>query len=161
MKNTIKVLAEPGKQELFITREFDAERELVFRAFTEPELLSIWFLPKEQKMRIGYMDCKAGGAYRFIMPGQDGNEVGISGVMHEVLAPERIIRTFEYEGLPERGHVALQKILFAALPGEKTMVTIHYICESVGYRDGLVNSGMEAHSVVVYNNLDELLLKGL
>lgn len=160
MKNQIKVNAEPGKQELFITREFDAPREMVFRAFTEPELLAQWYLPAEQKMRIGHLDYRTHGSYRFIMPGPDGNEVGISGVVHELLVPERIIRTFEYEGLPERGHVALEKILFISLPQERTQLTIQFICETVAYRDGLVNSGMETHSVMVYNKLDELLAKG-
>jgi len=160
-KNETKLIAEPGKQELFITREFDATRELVFKAFNQPEYLVQWFLPVEHKMRIDYMNYQTGGAYRFIMPDANGKEVGISGIVHEMLAPERIIKTFEYEGLPERGHVALQKTLFEALPGDRTKVTIHYVCESVGYRDGLVISGMETHTANCYNGLDTLLTKGI
>ena len=158
-KNKTVVTAEHGKQELFITREFEAPKELVFKAFTDPEMLTKWFLPIEHKMSIDYIDYRTGGSYRFILPDANGNGVGISGVVHEVLAPDRIIKTFEYEGLPERGHVALQKTLFEALPGERTKITIHYICESVAYRDGLVNSGMEKHNSACYDALDGLLEK--
>ena len=158
-KNQTTVIAEPGKQELFITREFDAPRELVFKAFTQPELLVQWFLTIEHKMSIDFLNYQTGGSYRFIMPDANGKGVGLSGVVHEILAPERIIKTFEYEGLPERGHVALQKSLFDILPGGRTKVTIHYICESSAYRDGLVMSGMETQSANCHNRLDELLAK--
>lgn len=161
MKNKTIITAESGKQELFITREFEAPREIVFKAFADPLLLSQWMLPAEHKMRIDHMDSKTGGYYRFIMPDANGKEVGLFGFIHEVQAPERISKTFEYEGLPEKGHVALQKFLFEALPGERTKVTIQYICESVSYRDGLVMSGMEQYSTICHNSLDQLLAKGI
>ena len=159
MKNQTKITAEPGRQELFITREFEAPPEMVFKAFTIPEWLAQWMLPAEQNMRVDFMDYKTGGSYRFILSNINGRDIGIFGVVHEVSAPERIIRTFEYEGLPERGHLALEKTVFETLPGERTKVTIQFICESVEYRDGLVNSGMEKHTSESHKKLDELLAK--
>jgi uncharacterized protein YndB with AHSA1/START domain len=159
MKNQSMIIAEPGKQEIFVMREFEAPREMVFKAFTDPELLMQWYLTPEHNMKIDFMNYKTGGTYRFIMPGINDKEVGISGVVHECLAPERIIKTFEYEGLPERGHVALEKTLFEALPNERTKVTVQFICESAGYRDGMVNSGMRDRYEDVHAALDKLLTK--
>jgi uncharacterized protein YndB with AHSA1/START domain len=156
--NQTSATAEPGKQDLFIHRTFDAPREMVFKAFTQPELLLQWLY---QGRKIDFMDCKTRGAYRVVFPGENGSEIGLYGVFHEVLAPERIIKTFEYEGLPERGHVALEKSVFETLSGEKTRVTIQYICESVHFRDGLLQSGMEQVFAAAYRHLDELLIKGI
>jgi uncharacterized protein YndB with AHSA1/START domain len=159
MKSETKIVAEPEKQELFIIREFEASRELVFAAFTQPDLLSQWFLPSEQNMGIDFMDYQTGGSYRFLYPGPNGSKVGIFGIVHEILAPVRISKTFEYEGLPEKGLLAIQKTVFETIHEDRTKVTIHFICESVAYRDGLVNSGMEAHSSQCHLSLDQLLVK--
>jgi uncharacterized protein YndB with AHSA1/START domain len=160
-KNRTQAIAEPGKQELFITREFDAPREMVFESFTDPADLVEWLLHSNLEMKIDYMDYQPGGKYRFLLLGPGGKPVGLFGVVHEVLSPERLIRTFEYEGLPERGHVALEKVLFKALPGDRCIVTIHYMCESVEFRDGLVRSGMEQAFTESFEKLDRMLDKRL
>src|SRR5256885_3098020 len=105
--NPTKFTAEPGKQELFITREFDAPRELVFKAFTDPKLLLRWVGPREFTMTIDKHEPGEGGVYRFIHKDKNGTEYVFHGVVHEVTPPERIIRTFEFEGVPEKGHVSL------------------------------------------------------
>ena len=102
-KNQTTIIAEKGKQELFIIREFNAPRELVFRAFSEPELLLQWMGPDELEMKIEKLDNRSGGSYRFVHSDAAGDEYGFNGAIHEVTAPERMIRTFEFEGLPERG----------------------------------------------------------
>jgi uncharacterized protein YndB with AHSA1/START domain len=97
------IRAEPGKQEIFITHEFDAPRELVFKAFTDPTLYVQWLLgPKSHglKMRLDRFDPRTGGTWRYIQTDKDGNEYAFHGSYHEVRAPERIIDTFEFEGLP-------------------------------------------------------------
>src|SRR5689334_1131425 len=99
--NQTKVIAEPGKQELFIIREFDAPRDLVFKAFTDPKLLVQWVGPRELTMKIDKFNAKSGGNWRYTSSDSKGNEFGFHGVLHEVLAPERIIQTFEFENLPE------------------------------------------------------------
>lgn len=160
MKNQTKIIAEAGKQELFIVREFEALRELVFKAFKDPDLLAQWVGPRELTMEIEKLDNKTGGSYRFIHSDASGNKFGFNGVIHEVTEPERMIRTFEFEGLPERGHVSLETATFEPLPGKRTRLTIQSVFNSVADRDGLVRSGMERGVVDSHNRLDELLEKG-
>ena len=155
-KNETTIKAEPGKQELFITREFEAPRELVFKAFTTPELIVKWLGPKEMKMRIDHFEAKSGGAYRYIHTDPNGNEYGFHGMIHEVLQPERIIQTFEFEGLPEAGHVTLETARFVELLGGRTRVIIQSVFQSVADRDGMVASGMERGVVDSHQRLDEL-----
>ena len=160
-KNQTKITAEKGKQELFITREFDAPRELLFEAFSDPKLLVQWLGPRDMTMEIEKYDNRTGGSYRFIHCNASGNKFGFNGVIHEVTAPERIIRTFEFEGLPERGHVSLETATFESLAGERTLLTIHSVFKSVADRDGMVMSGMERGVLDSHSRLDELLEKQL
>jgi len=160
-KNQTKITAEPDRQELFITREFEAPRELVFKVFTDPKLLVQWLGPRDLTMQIEKLDNKTGGSYRFIHYDASGNQFGFNGVIHEVAEPERLIRTFEFEGLPERGHVSLETATFESLTGGRTKVIIHSVFKSVADRDGMVMSGMERGVVDSHNRLDELLVKGI
>jgi uncharacterized protein YndB with AHSA1/START domain len=158
-KNQTKIMAEPGKQELTITREFDAPREFVFKAHTDAEMYSQWLGPRRLKMRFTKFEPRDGGSYRFIHSDADGSEYAFHGVYHEVLAPERIISTFEFEGLPEKGHVFLQTARFEALPGNRTRLTGQAIYQSVEDRDGMIQSGMQTGVNEGYERLDELLAK--
>lgn len=152
-----KIIAEPGKQELFIIREFDAPRELVFRAYTDPDLLVQWLGPRYLTMTVETFERVSGGRWRYIQKDPDGNEYGFHGVHHEVLAPERIIQTFEFEGMPESGHVILETAIFEALPDGRTRVTGQSVFQSVEDRDGMVESGMETGVVEGFEQLDALL----
>lgn len=161
MKNQTKIIAEKGVQELFISREFEAPRELVFQAFADPELLVQWLGPRDMSMSIDHIDNRTGGSYRFLHCNAGGQEFGFNGVIHDVTAPERMIRTFEFEGLPERGHVSLETATFEALPNGRTKLVIHSVFKSVADRDGMVMSGMERGVVDSHERLDELLEKQL
>ncbi|GHO90453.1 ATPase [Reticulibacter mediterranei] len=156
-KNKTIVTAEPGKQEMIITREFDAPRELVFKAFTDPELVPQWWGPRRLSTLVDKMDVRSGGLWRFINQDPDGNEYGFHGVYHEVCAPERIIDTFEFEGLPEAGHVCLETLTLEALPGGRTRLTAQSVFQSVADRDGALQSGMEEGLNDSYARLTELL----
>ena len=156
-KNKTTITAEPGKQELFITREFDAPRELVFRAYTDPAIYAQWLGPRGLTTTFDVFEPVSGGKYRFIQKDQDGNEFSFHGVTHEVLAPERIIGTFEFDGLPETGHVILETTRFEALPGNRTRITSQSVFQSVADRDGMLQSGMEHGVVEGYERLDEIL----
>lgn len=160
-KNPTKVTADPGTQQVVITREFEAPREKVFRAFITPELLLQWLGPRGMKMTIDHFEPKAGGSYRYVHTDGKGNSFGFYGVIHEVTAPERLIQTFEFEGLPEKGHVSLDTALFESLPNGRTRVTMKSIFQSVADRDGMVSSGMEKGVSEGHDRLDELLEKGI
>jgi len=158
-KNITSIKAEPGKQEIFITREFDAPRELVFKAFTDAKLVAQWLGPRELTMKIEKFEPKTGGSYRYIHSMGDLS-FGFHGVVHEVTFPERIIQTFEFEGLPEKGHVTLETARFEALPGGRTRFTNQSVFQSVADRDGMLQSGMERGVNDSYERLDELFEKG-
>ncbi len=155
--NQTTITAEPGRQELFITREFDAPRELVFRAFTEPELYVQWLGPRGFNMTLEAFEPRNGGRWRYTHRDQDGNEFAFRGVFHEVLVPERIIDTFEFEGLPEAGHVCLETLTFESLPGGRTRITAQSVFQSVADRDSALESGMEVGVSDSHERLAELL----
>jgi uncharacterized protein YndB with AHSA1/START domain len=155
-KNETKVTVEPGKQELFITREFEAPRDLVFKAFTDPKLIVKWLGPRMLKIRLEKFEPKTGGSYRYIQIDPNGAEFGFHGVVHDVTAPERIIQTFEFEGLPESGHVVLETLKFITLPGNRTRIINQSLFQSVEDRDGMVKSGMEWGVNESHQRLDEL-----
>ncbi len=157
-----KITAEPGRQEFFLTREFDAPRELVFKAFTDPQLYVQWLLgPKSHglTMTLEKFEPRTGGAWRYIHKDKDGNEYAFHGSYHEVLPPERLIDTFEWEGMPEKGHVALETARFEELSGGRTKLTIQSVFQSVADRDAALQSGMEEGINDSFDRLEELLKK--
>jgi uncharacterized protein YndB with AHSA1/START domain len=156
-KNKTTITAEPGRQELFVTREFDAPRELVFQAHTDPALYAQWLGPRGLTTKFEAFEPVSGGRWRFVQKDQDGNEFSFHGVMHEVLAPERTIGTFEFDGLPDSGHVLLETTRFEELPGGRTRITSQSVFQSVEDRDGMVQAGMETGVVEGYERLDEIL----
>ena len=155
-KNQTVVTAEPGKQEVFIVREFDAPRALVYKAHTDPELYVRWLGPRGYEMELETFEPHSGGRYRYVHRDPDGNEFGFHGVFHEI-SEERMIQTFEFEGLPEKGHVSLDSMRLEELPGGRTRVTVHSVFQSVADRDGMVQSGMERGVREGYERLDEVL----
>lgn len=155
----VNIIAEPGKQEMTITREFDAPRELVFKTFIDPELIPQWWGPRYLSTEVDTMDVRQGGQWRFINRDSEGNAYAFHGVYHEVVAPERIIDTFEFEGLPETGHVALETLRLEELPGGRTLLIAQSIFQSVADRDAALQSGMESGVNDTYDRLEELLGK--
>lgn len=157
MSNKTQILAENGKQELFIIREFDGPRELVFRAFSEPDLLLQWLGPKEMETIIDKLDHKSHGNWRFSHKDPTGMLHTFNGTIHEVCDPERIIRTFEYEGMPAPGHVSLEFLNFEDMEGGRSKISIQVIYKSVEDRDSHIQSGMERGIVDSHERLDVLL----
>lgn len=157
-KNKTTITVEPGKQELFITREFDAPRALVYKAHIDPDLYVQWLGPRGYEMVLETFEPHNGGRYRYIHKDNDGNEFGFHGVFHEI-SEDLLIQTFEFEGLPERGHVILDTMRLEELPGNRTRATIQSVYQSVSDRDGMLQSGMEHGVNDGYERLDELLAK--
>src|SRR5260370_22228414 len=119
-QNKTTMIAESGKQEMLIMREFDAPREVVFKAFTDPELYVQWLGPRRLTMMLETFEPRNGGRWRYIHKDQSGNEFGFHGVYPEVLAPWRIIDTFEFERRPEPGPVGLATLTPGAFPRAST-----------------------------------------
>ncbi len=160
--NKTQVIAETGKQEVFIIREFDAPRELVFKAFCTPEIMVQFYAPFGFKMEFNYADYKNGGSYSWShSDGADKIYCTFKGVIHEIVSPERIVQTAEMEGFPEGGHVVLEVCTFETLPDNRTKMIIQDICRSIADRDEMVKSGFESGLVVIFEQLDELLKSGL
>lgn len=155
-KNQTKVIAETGKQEIIIIREFDAPRDRVFKAFTDPMSIVKWWGPAELKNTVEQYEPKAGGSWKFVQVAPNGAAFSFHGVLHEV-SKERIIQTFEFDGLPEKGHVAMETMRLEELPGNRTRMTTQSVFQSVQDRDGMVSSGMERGVVESHERLDALL----
>ena len=149
-----EVIVEPGRQDIVMTRVFDAPRELVFQAVTDPDLIPKWWGPRGYETVIDRAEVRTGGSWRFIHRDPGGNEHAFRGVYHDVVAPERLVFTFEYEGLP--GHVLLQSDTFEEVEGGTRYVSVA-VFQSVEDRDGMVRSGMEAGARDSMDRLDELL----
>jgi uncharacterized protein YndB with AHSA1/START domain len=156
-ENIVNIVAEPGKQEIVITREFNAPRGVVFKAFTDPKLYEKWIGPRELTTKIDVFESVDGGSWRYVQKDPEGNEFAFHGVNHEVLPPERVIGTFEFEGMPEKGHVLLQAVYLESLPDNRTRMISKSVFLSVEDRDGMMQSGMEEGVNDSYNRLDELL----
>jgi uncharacterized protein YndB with AHSA1/START domain len=157
MANKTKITAEPNRHDIIITREFDAPRELVFKAFTDPELYVQWLGPRNLKMTLHKFEPKTGGSWRYTHKDEKGNEFGFHGVNHEVTFPERIIGTFEFEGLPEKGHVSLETMRLEELPAGGTRITNLTVFQTVADRDGMLQSGMEKGLSESFERLDEMM----
>jgi uncharacterized protein YndB with AHSA1/START domain len=152
----LNLIAEPGKQEIIVTRTFDAPRDLVFKVATDPNLIPEWWGPRYLTTTVDRMDVRPGGSWRFIHRDPNGSEYGFHGVYHAIDAPERTVSTFEFEGMP--GHVILETNTFTE-QGGKTLMTVQSVFQSVEDRDGMLNSGMESGETESYERLTELLKK--
>jgi uncharacterized protein YndB with AHSA1/START domain len=149
-----RIIAERGKQEVIITRVFDAPRNLVFKAYTDPDRIVKWWGPKRFSTVIDKMDVRPGGLWRYVQRDSCGNEYAFHGVYHEILSPERIVDTFEFEGMP--GHVSLETATFEETGG-KTRVTARSVFQTVEDRDDMLKSGMEEGVYETMDRLAELL----
>jgi uncharacterized protein YndB with AHSA1/START domain len=150
----ITLVAEPGKHSLLMTRDFDAPRDLVFKAYTDPALVSQWWGPRGVTTIVDKMEVKKGGIWRYVQRDENGNEYGFNGVYHEVTAPTRLVYTFEFE--PIAGHVLLETLTFEEHNG-KTRITDSSIFQSVEDRDGMIQSGMESGAEETWDRFEELL----
>ena len=149
-----QITAEPGIPQIIITREFDAPRDLVFRAHAEPELLAQWLGPCDLTLAIDRWEARDGGTWRYVNTDAQGNKYGFHGVFHGDPSPQAIVQTFEFEGAP--GHVALQTVTFTDRRG-RTLVRTVSAFQSVQDRDAMVASGMERGTRDSGDRLDELL----
>jgi uncharacterized protein YndB with AHSA1/START domain len=156
-KNQTQIIAEAGKHDFSIIREFDATNENVFKTFSEPEYLKQWFMPLEMAFTIEKMECKTGGSFENYHSHTNGMKFGFRGVYHEVSEPNLIIKTSEFIGLSQKMMPVLETTAFERTENGKTKVIIHTLCASAEFRDAMIQNGMENHLKISYELLDNLL----
>jgi len=144
----------PSDREIASTRIFDAPRELVFEAHSSCEHMSNWWGPRRYEVGSCEMDFRPGGTWRIVHKGSEGEIAAFRGEFREIVRPERIVWTFEWEGMP--GHVSVQTATFEEHDG-KTVLTATVVFDSVEDRDGMLQSGMEEGAAETYDRLDEYL----
>ncbi|HET7030161.1 MAG TPA: SRPBCC family protein [Candidatus Limnocylindrales bacterium] len=138
-----------------VTREFDAPLELVWKAWTEPELIKQWLGPAKYEMVIHEWDVRDGGRWRFVHRAADG-EFGFHGVFHGEPSPHGFLQTWEFEGAP--GHVSLERLTLEERDG-RTIARTHSSYQSVADRDAMIENGMEGGMNEGFDRLDQLLAR--
>lgn len=151
------VLTKTGDREIRVERVFDAPRERVFRAYTDPELIPQWWGPHGSTTRVDELDLKPGGRWQFAATNPDGSEIVFRGVFREVLEPERVAWTFEWDGMP--GHVSVDVVSFEDLGDRTRAVSVSYFHRPEEL-EGMIESGMEKGMNETYERLDQLLATG-
>ena len=150
-------LTTPSDREIAMSRVFDAPRELVWKAHTDPNLIPQWWGRRTDTTIVDQMDVRPGGTWRFITREAEGREDAFHGEYREIVPFERVVQTFEWEGLP--GHISVETLTLEDLGG-KTRVTTTSRFDTVEDRDGMLQSGMEVGARETWDRLAELLAKG-
>jgi uncharacterized protein YndB with AHSA1/START domain len=130
----------PTDEQILITREFDASRELVFEAWTTPELVRRWWHAKRGEVTVAEIDLRVGGRWRYAMVTPDGTEVAFHGEYREIVPGERLVSTEVYEGMPEAE--ALTTLTLTESDG-RTAMELLVEHEVQAHRDAHIESGME------------------
>ncbi len=151
-----QIVVDPDVPLVRIVRECDAPPEKVFRAHTDPDLLTQWLGPRGVTMTVDHFDCRTGGSWRYLHR-EGGEEYGFHGCFHEVRPSELIVQTFTFEGFPDG--VALEKLVLEDLGGGRTRLTATSLVDSFEGRDAFLASGMETGVVEGYERLDEVLTR--
>jgi uncharacterized protein YndB with AHSA1/START domain len=153
---TTKIDVPQGLPYVEIERQIDAPRDLVHRAYTDPELITQWLGPRNLTTRVEQWDIRDGGAWRYVQTEADGTEWAFHGVFHGPQTPDQMIQTFEFEGVP--GHVSFSELRLEEKDG-KTLAKTHVVFMSIEDRDGMVASGMSTGINEGYERLDELVAR--
>jgi uncharacterized protein YndB with AHSA1/START domain len=146
----------PSDTEILITREFDAPRRLVYRAWTTPELVRRWWSGHRGEMTVVEIDLRVGGRWRYVMATNGGHEVAFHGEYQEIVPDERLVHTeiFEMPGAPE-GEPAVNEVTFSEVDG-RTTLSLLARAPSRQVRDAIMESGMEAGMQEQMDLLEEL-----
>jgi uncharacterized protein YndB with AHSA1/START domain len=144
----------PSDREIHVERIFEAPRDLVFATLTDPELVPEWWGPHGTTTVVDVMEPRSGGTWRYSSEDCDGNKTAFRGVYREVAAPERLIQTFEWEGMP--GYISLETGSLEDL-GEQTRLVSVTVFFSSEERDGMLQSGMERGMNETFERFDALL----
>ena len=145
----------PSDLEIQVTREFDAPRDVVYKAMTDPKLIPQWWGPRSDSITVDKMEVRPGGKWRFMATQPDGSNYAFRGEYREIIPGEKIVQTFEFE--PMAGHISVDTATLTDLPGGRTLFTTRSVFTSKEDRDGMIQSGMESGLRETYDRFDELL----
>jgi uncharacterized protein YndB with AHSA1/START domain len=146
----------PTDEQILITREFDAPRHLVWKAWTTPALVKRWWHANRGEMTVCEIDLRVGGRWRYVMVADGGLEVGFHGEFREIVPNERLVSTEVYEGIPDAEAHAAVDILTLTERGERTVLTVLVEHPTKEGRDAHINSGMEAGMQDAMDLLEEV-----
>lgn len=152
-KNNLVV--EREKLAFTTSRVFNAPRDLVWKVYTDPLLIPKWWGPRYLTTTVDKMEVKVGGIWRYIQKDADGNVYAFNGVYKELVAPERLTYTFEFE--PMAGQISTETVTFVVLPEGKTQINTRTIFNTLEDLEGMLQSGMEDGAVETWDRLEELL----
>jgi uncharacterized protein YndB with AHSA1/START domain len=134
----------PADDQILITREFDAPKHLVYKAWTTPELVKRWWSGQRGEVTLAEIDLRVGGKWRYVMVADGGMEVAFHGEYREIVPHERIVSTEAYEGLPDPdGNATLNTLTLTEADGRTTLEVLVQ-APSKEVRDAIIDSGMEA-----------------
>jgi uncharacterized protein YndB with AHSA1/START domain len=157
MKSTAKSykhqLTTAGDREIRVERVFNATRERVWQAMTTPELVAKWW-GRGNKVVVERMELERGGHWRFVEHSAQGTH-GFEGRYSEVVPPERVVQTFEWDGMP--GHVVLETMTLEDLGDGRTKLVNVSLFMTAADREGMMQSGMEEGMAQSYEALDRVL----
>jgi uncharacterized protein YndB with AHSA1/START domain len=146
----------PSDTQILITREFDAPKDLVYRACTEPELIARWWSGQRGKVTSVEVDLRPGGRWRYVMVANEGFEVAFHGEYRDIVPNERVVSTEVYEA-PEAGdeNATLNTVTFVEVDGRTTLTTM-VDCPSIEVRDAIIASGMEGGMQEAFDLLEQV-----
>jgi len=148
----------PTDTQILITREFDAPKHLVYRAWTTPELIERWWSGERGQVTKAEVDLRVGGTWRYVMIANEGDEVAFHGEFRELVPHERIVNTEIYEGVPDPGDDApLVTTTFTETNGRTTLTQLTE-CGSKDVRDAIIESGMEGGMQEAMDKLEQVAI---
>lgn len=153
------VVTLPADTQILITREFDAPRHLVWRAYTEPALIERWWSGKRGEVTSVEVDLRVGGTWRYVMIANEGFEVAFHGTFREIAPNERLVTTELFEGVPDatEDDAVLTTTTFVETDG-RTILTQLTECRTRDVRDAIIESGMEVGMQEAMDKLEEVAI---
>jgi len=145
----------PTDEQILITREFDAPKHMVYKAWTTPELVKRWWSGDRGEMTLAEIDLRVGGVWRYVMVATGGFEVGFHGEYREIVPNERIVSTEVFEGMPDGE--SLNTLTLTEVDGRTTVtVLVQHTCKE--HRDAHINSGMEDGLQEAMDHLEQVAI---
>jgi uncharacterized protein YndB with AHSA1/START domain len=151
-------IALPADKQILITREFDAPKELIWKAWTTPELVKQWWHANRGEVKVAEIDLRVGGTWRYVSVTDDGFEVAFHGEYREIEPYDRLVSTEAYEGIPNPDENATVNTMTLEETDGRTIVTVLVEAPSKEVRDAIIESGMEAGMQDAYDLLEQVAI---